>query len=219
MIKYQDLIHIPCRNIKERLVEIDQNTVLYGYIRQFDDMKLILDNKVKIRESVYKRLILAQKNLNSIKPALSLYVTYGYRSMEIQVKYFLNQLVLESKNNYYDNPQDLYEKIHQKIAVPKVAGHPTGAAVDLLIINRSENVFLDFGSKIYDFSTNKCKYNCKDISSSAKKNRSLLRKIMTNSGFAPYDGEWWHFSYGDREWASFYNKKYALYNQININSV
>ena len=42
----------------------------------------------------------------------------------------------------------------------------------------------------------------------------LLRKIMMQVGFAPYDAEWWHFSYGDREWAFYCKKPYALYDQI-----
>ena len=42
----------------------------------------------------------------------------------------------------------------------------------------------------------------------------ILRKIMLEVGFAPYDGEWWHFSYGDREWAYYYKKYKYLYPQV-----
>ena len=38
---------------------------------------------------------------------------------------------------------------------------------------------------------------------------------MLEEGFAPYDGEWWHFSFGDKEWAFYYKKDKALFNQIN----
>ncbi|MEK6914663.1 MAG: hypothetical protein AABW83_03360 [Nanoarchaeota archaeon] len=34
---------------------------------------------------------------------------------------------------------------------------------------------------------------------------------MTKSGFTNYPGEWWHWSYGDRIWAHYNNKKYAIY--------
>ncbi|MDR3125675.1 MAG: hypothetical protein LBU20_01195 [Candidatus Nomurabacteria bacterium] len=34
--------------------------------------------------------------------------------------------------------------------------------------------------------------------------RFSILKPMMSQGFAPYDGEWWHFSYGDREWAAWY---------------
>jgi D-alanyl-D-alanine dipeptidase len=47
----------------------------------------------------------------------------------------------------------------------------------------------------------------------------LLRSVMLQAGFAPFDGEWWHFSYGDREWAYYYKKKYALYSQVSLSSL
>ena len=37
---------------------------------------------------------------------------------------------------------------------------------------------------------------------------------MVAEGFAPFDGEWWHFSYGDREWAAFYGLSQTLYAHI-----
>jgi hypothetical protein len=45
-------------------------------------------------------------------------------------------------------------------------------------------------------------------------NRKMLRDAMMAEGFAPYDGEWWHFCYGDKEWAFYYKKDKALYNQV-----
>ncbi|QQR69366.1 MAG: hypothetical protein IPI58_01405 [Alphaproteobacteria bacterium] len=41
---------------------------------------------------------------------------------------------------------------------------------------------------------------------------------MTSVGFAPFDGEWWHFSYGDREWAKYYGRSHAIYSQIAFSS-
>lgn len=43
--------------------------------------------------------------------------------------------------------------------------------------------------------------------------RSLLHDLMVAEDFAPFYGEWWHFSYGDREWAAFYNVEKAMYAQ------
>ena len=113
----------------------------------------------------------------------------------------------------------MYEYIHEKIAVPSVSGHPTGGAVDAAIYDSSKNEILDFGCEILDFSTNRCYYEADAISEKAKENRKLLRSMMMNAGFAPYDGEWWHFSYGDKEWAFYYNKEKALYNQVNASRV
>jgi D-alanyl-D-alanine dipeptidase len=37
---------------------------------------------------------------------------------------------------------------------------------------------------------------------------------MLQEEFAPFDGEYRHFSYGDKERAYYYQKPYAIYNQI-----
>lgn len=109
--------------------------------------------------------------------------------------------------------------MHEKIAVPEVAGHPTGGAVDVTIYDMENQKELDFGSKIHDFSSDVCYTFYKNISDDEKENRMLLRHLMLNEGFAPYDGEWWHFSYGDREWAFYYKKGEYLYNVIDEKSV
>jgi D-alanyl-D-alanine dipeptidase len=54
------------------------------------------------------------------------------------------------------------------------------------------------------------------VSRQAWDDRQLLRRAMMAAGFAPYDGEWWHFSYGDKEWARFYRKPGALYDQVSF---
>ena len=47
-----------------------------------------------------------------------------------------------------------------------------------------------------------------------RSNRGLLQDAMVAAGFAPFYGEWWHFSYGDREWAAFYYRPAALYGPV-----
>ena len=39
---------------------------------------------------------------------------------------------------------------------------------------------------------------------------------MTKLGFYQYPAEWWHFSFGDKEWAAANKKDYALYDQIDF---
>jgi D-alanyl-D-alanine dipeptidase len=50
-------------------------------------------------------------------------------------------------------------------------------------------------------------------------NRQILRACMIKAGFAPFDGEWWHFSFGDREWACYFNQPTAIYSQLRFKSV
>jgi zinc D-Ala-D-Ala dipeptidase len=34
---------------------------------------------------------------------------------------------------------------------------------------------------------------------------------MVEAGFAPYQLEWWHFSFGDQNWAAYYGLESSLY--------
>jgi len=188
MIKYRDLIDVKVKDNNESFVVINNKVIPNGYLKKMSDMKILLNNELIVRKSVYQKLINVQKELKKINPYFSLYVSYGYRSLKIQTKLFLKQLIFISRKKFISNPYKLYESVHKLIAVPTVAGHPTGGAVDLLIKNIKTNKCLDFGSEIYNFS-DKCKTYCSNISKKAKNNRLLLRKLMKKFIFAPYDGE------------------------------
>ena len=73
---------------------------------------------------------------------------------------------------------------------------------------------IHFGTALDDLTTDLIYYDRDDISEEARTNRRILREAMMAEGFAPYDGEWWHFCYGDKEWAFYYKKDKALYNQV-----
>jgi zinc D-Ala-D-Ala dipeptidase len=208
-VLFQNLINIQVKENSEPFIKINSSEIMNAYNPKLNDMDKIC-NGIGVRVTVYEKLLTAQKLLRKKSPSLSLCVTYGYRSRHIQEKYFLNQL--RNVKKIYKNPMQLYESIHKKIAVPSVAGHPTGGAVDIVIIKEDGNV-LDFGSKQYNFENGLSKVFAREISSKCMENRLILRECMTSVGFAPFDGEWWHFSYGDKEWAYYYKKKYALYGQ------
>ena len=215
-VKYKDLLTIndydKDTNKEEFvLIPLSDDFVFGKYVKGMDMMEY--GEQIPVRKTVYRKLINISKKLKQINRKYSLMVVYGYREMKKQEQYFYR--ILEEEKDRFDNEIELYEYIHEKVAVPSVSGHPTGGAVDIAIYNEETDRILDFGTEILDFSTNKCYYNNESISIDAIKNRKLLRNLMLEEGFAPYDGEWWHFSFGDREWAFYYKKDKALFNQIN----
>jgi D-alanyl-D-alanine dipeptidase len=201
MVKYQDLINVKVSDCKEKLVPVLNQTV--------DNQKILL------RESIVKKLIITEKILLRKNTNYRFLINCGYRSLKIQTERFL-EILNKMCKKYYANPIELYEAVHRSIAIPTVAGHPTGGAVDITIIDIRKKNVIDFGSKIYDYSTKDFYVLSPNVSKKARKNRMLLRKIMLVVGFAPFDGEWWHFSYGDREWAFYYKKKCAIYDQLDL---
>lgn len=72
-------------------------------------------------------------------------------------------------------------------------------------------MYIDMGTEPGDYSTKICYTDSPEITDFQKNNRHMLQKIMMEFGFAPYPGEWWHFSYGDKEWAKYYNQSNAIY--------
>ena len=219
-VKYKDLLTVKDFNEetnKEKFVYLPIKDELVIGRYQLSRNMLDYGKKIAVRHTVYEKLQKVAKNLKLYNKNYKLIVVFGFRDMRLQEKYFY-EIYNKVKDNF-DDELEMYEYIHEKIAVPEVAGHPTGGAVDVAIYDDIEQKIIDFGSTILDWDTIKCYYYSEDISKESIENRKLLRKLMIEEGFAPYDGEWWHFSYGDREWAFYYNKKQALYKQVNAEDV
>ncbi|MDR0222672.1 MAG: ATP phosphoribosyltransferase [Oscillospiraceae bacterium] len=181
--------------------------VIGRYESAWNDMEGESPNII-VRETVYKKLCNVDKALKAKNPNWQLVVAYGYRTLNIQQAAF-NRKYEELKPKYEDKTE-LREAAHRYYAVPEVAGHPTGGAVDVTVYDFAEGKYLDFGTEILDFSTRRIyygaiaierKYGREAKDSEAGKNREMLRGLMGAEDFAPYEGEWWHFSYGDKEWA------------------
>ena len=215
MTRYRDLVGVPVADGGEPMVILNPAVIKNGYPPEMSDMAKALEGKIVVRKTVYQMLRDVQKQISEKNNNYSLYVTYGYRSLEIQTTKFRTIVSTIAKKRFFVNPIDLYEDVHRFIAVPTVAGHPTGGAVDITIVDKSGKC-IDFGSPLYDFSSKDCYVYALNITKKALRNRLLLRACMIDAGFAPFDGEWWHFSYGDREWAYYYKKPKAIYNQVSV---
>lgn len=215
MIRYRDLISVSVADNGDPMVVLDPAGIKNGYRQDMSDMTTALGNRIILRNTASQMLNDAQKRLREKNENYSLYVTYGYRSLEVQTTKFRTIVSTIAKKRFFVNPIDLYEEVHRFIAVPTVAGHPTGGAVDITIVDSAEKL-IDFGSPLYDLRSKNCYVYTPNITKRALKNRLLLRECMMGAGFAPFDGEWWHFSYGDREWAFYYKKSKAIYGQLSL---
>jgi D-alanyl-D-alanine dipeptidase len=92
----------------------------------------------------------------------------------------------------------------------KVPPHCSGAAVDIDVIDIQTGNYIDFGSKINEDSPISAIHSDL-INKKQSENRLTLLSAMLKAGFAPLYSEWWHFSYGDQNWAAFYEEDLALY--------
>jgi D-alanyl-D-alanine dipeptidase len=211
MLDYEDYANVPLAPTAEELVAIPKSGDVIG--RQIDKMMYPYTGKtVFVRWSVLQKLREAAKLLGDYSENCRLEVVYGYRAPEVQ-----RRLFEEHKERLREEVEEsaLDTATHRVIALPEVAGHPTGGAVDIQILSGPQA--LDMGTPIWDFVSDSFTFS-PFIDKEAWRNRQLLRRIMTAVGFAPFDGEWWHFSYGDKEWARYYAERAAIYEQVTFTS-
>jgi D-alanyl-D-alanine dipeptidase len=76
---------------------------------------------------------------------------------------------------------------------PRYGGHNRAVAIDLTL--EKNGVEFDMGTA-FDAFDEKSEWHDdgRGITAEQQRNRRLLRTLMIDAGFRPYDGEWWHFS-------------------------
>ena len=92
------------------------------------------------------------------------------------------------------------------------SGHQTGGAVDLSLCDEHGNP-LDMGTRYLEHNE-KTVTECQSITKEQRNNRKILLAAMRDAGFVNYPGEWWHFCYGDRMWAAYKHRRYAIYGEV-----
>jgi D-alanyl-D-alanine dipeptidase len=167
----------------------------------------------QLRAGVAVRLLLAQSRLPD---GLRLLVVEAYRSVELQraiIAGYRQELRLA-------HPEWAEERLRvetSKFVSPvEVAPHGSGGAVDLTLCH-PDGTELDMGTVIDatpEASANACFTGARNISATARRNRSVLAVALSGAGLVNYPTEWWHWSYGDRYWALVTGATHALYGPI-----
>ena len=110
-------------------------------------------------------------------------------------------LALYDCSRPYGYQQVMYDLVNDPryVAPPgKGSNHNRGQAVDISLADAQGNL-LDMGTPFDDFTERSHMYN-DEIPRQARKNRRLLRSIMTKAGFSVYKHEWWHFDYKEKKY-------------------
>lgn len=169
------------------------------------------DGNMKLRKSVAEKLVMAEQFLKSLSGEhLSLKITDAHRPMALQRLYY-DQILREIEENEGLTGTALYEKAGMYISPPHFfPPHTTGGAIDLTILDLNKQQELDMGSQIDDTEDKVMMFYSK-LSHEQKENRARLFASMLSAGFVNFPAEWWHYSYGDKEWAMRSQKPHAIY--------
>lgn len=158
-------------------------------LREFDkdfayDMKYATDDnflKAKVydcaecylRWSTVKALV--EANRAFIKKGYQIKIYDCYRPLTIQKRMW----AIVSNPKYVADPA-------------KGSIHNRGGAVDITLVDRN-GFELDMGTAFDHFGP-EAAHGFRGISSEARKNRKLLKKVMEKAGFKSFDSEWWHYN-------------------------
>lgn len=138
-----------------------------------------------------RALLRAQKRLKELHPGYSLVIYDAARPLSVQQKMW-KVVKGTSKNIYVSNPA-------------RGGGlHNYGLAVDVSIAD-AKGQPLSMGTKV-DHLGREAHIDAEAalvqqgiITAQERKNRQLLRRIMTEAGYRPLRSEWWHFNFRSRE--------------------
>jgi zinc D-Ala-D-Ala dipeptidase len=163
-----------------------------------------------VRSSVRDRLVHAAQLL---RPDYTLALDEGWRPPGVQARVFDRQ-VSRLADVYPTEPVHGLRRLASRfVSPPDVAPHPTGAAVDVLLLRR-DGTAVDMGCPINttpEDSAGFCYTDHPDIPNAARSARAALGKAMRQAGFVNYPTEWWHWSHGDRYWAMAAGASHARY--------
>jgi len=122
------------------------------------------------------------KVFDAYRPACAVrnFVLWGIEDLDLRMKPFF----------YPDlDKQELFVKGY----IAKQSSHSRGSAIDLTLFDMKTGKEVDMGSP-YDFFSEISHPDFQGISREQMDNRNLLKELMCQNGFEPYDCEWWHFS-------------------------
>lgn len=152
----------------------------------FDMKYATTDNFLKIKVYECDECYLRLKTVKALTKANECFLKKGYkiklfdcyRPLDVQKKMW----AIISDPNYVANPK-------------RGSIHNRGGAVDITLVD-TDGKELDMGTKFDHFGP-ESSHLFKNLASETKKNRKLLKKIMSKHGFESLDSEWWHYNLKD----------------------
>jgi D-alanyl-D-alanine dipeptidase len=167
---------------------------------------------VLVRAGLARRLADARAALPS---GVDLRVVEGHRSIADQ-RAIIDGYSRELRLLHPDADEVELTRLYSRFVSPvAVAPHVAGAAVDLTLTDGAGND-LWLGTAIDatpEQSGGACFFHA-DVDGEARRNRTLLARVLGDAGLVNYPTEWWHWSYGDRYWSLMSGADHALYGPV-----
>ncbi|MFV8353712.1 M15 family metallopeptidase [Flavobacterium sp. XS2P14] len=160
-------------------VNLKDYSLDFVYDMKYATTDNFLKAKVYDCEACFLRLktvtALVEVNKKFMKKGFKIKIFDCYRPLDIQKKMWK----IVSNPEYVANPA-------------KGSVHNRGGAVDITLVDATGKE-LNMGTS-FDFFGIEASHNYPNVSMEVKKNRILIRTLMTSNGFNSFDSEWWHYN-------------------------
>ena len=149
-------------------------------------------NHAYLTTEAAKALAVAEEKANAMGYGLLIWDTCRpQRAVDDFVQWSAETEDFKTKEEYYPDYQK--EDLFDLGFISKTSSHTHGSTVDLTLYDLKSGEALDMGGH-FDFFSPVSRRDAKGLSEEAERNREVLKKIMTESGFGIIEEEWWHFT-------------------------
>jgi D-alanyl-D-alanine dipeptidase len=199
------MMEYPVHESEEPLVSIRDAARSAGVEMEFSNTPVVenIARIFEVRTGLIESLLAAAREMNERGWVLK--IEDGFRTAEIQRKLahkpgifdvVLRKVIWESGGGDAD-PEVVMRRVSTVIAnAPKLAGHMSGCAVDVSVLDRGTREEVDRGGPYLEMSE-LTPMGSPFVSPAALHHRFLITAIMEHHGFAGYPWEFWHYSQGD----------------------
>ena len=172
------------------------------------------DYKYLVREEIVEKIDRINRILE--KENKVLIIRSAWRAFSHQKLLWDNRVAALKKEYPEKKPVEIRKIASYFIAHETKSLHATGGSIDALIYDSISDKVMDFGTNegLIIHLSRECYPYHPDIALLAKNNRKLLIDLFENEDFVCDLKEYWHFDFGNVNWAVRKEKKNAFYGII-----
>jgi D-alanyl-D-alanine dipeptidase len=205
--------------VKNTIITKDNHEPLVDIRKYLPKVKIALDKRrLKIETTAFVRLSVAKKLREAQKllpPGMNIVIRDSWRPAFVQAQIYFEFIRSFQKKYPRLSHAQIVKEVEKYVAPWKgsgVSGHMTGGAVDLRLIDRHGRL-IPLRSKKLNYAENSSPLSEK-LPAYLKRNREILRHVLSGAGLANCPNEFWHWAFGDYYWAKWTGSRAAIYGPV-----
>lgn len=190
---------------------VDLKKVCPQLVIAIDPRRIKKEKTAYLRETVAKMLRDAYRLLPK---GMTFIIGDAWRPQYVQEQIWVEFIRTFSRRHPDWSKERVKKEVGKYVAAAKgkyASGHMTGAAVDLRLLLNGRKVPMKSSELSYQENAQSRQTK---LPVHIQRNRQLLFDVLTKAGLSNYPKEYWHWSYGDIQWAMRNKKPVAIYGVV-----